>query len=68
MDNSGIYTYDNPEAERNWHHTFRYGYEYHGRIDKKDDIFKDSGTSTYPRSFNDNLSSYLYKYGHEIKL
>lgn len=64
---SGNFTYENPEDVQNYHRTFRYGYELDGRVDKKDSIFKDIGTSTYPRSLNDNIALYLYKYGKEIK-
>lgn len=64
---SGNFTHDDPESVRNWHHTFRYGYQYFGRIDKKDPIFKDFGTHTYPNSYNDQVATYLYKYGEEVK-
>lgn len=68
MDEStGRYTYECPESARNYHRTFRYGYEYSGRIDRKHKIFSSSGTPTYPRNYNDNLSTYLWKYGKEIK-
>lgn len=64
---SGGYTYDDPNGTRNHHHTFRQGYEYFGKVDRKDTIFKEGGSSCYPRSDNDNLATYLYKYGVEIK-
>lgn len=67
MKNSGGFTYDDPESARNYHHTFREGYELKGRVDKKDKIFMDRGSPTYPRSDNDNLANYLYVYGVEIK-
>lgn len=63
---SGNYTYEDPEQARNYHHTFKYGYEFHGRVDKKDPIFKDFGSSTYPRTTNDNLASYIYQHGRKI--
>lgn len=64
---SGRFTYADPEGARNYHHSFRYGYDLKGRIDKKDPIFKDYGTSTYPKRVNDQIASYLYKYASEIK-
>lgn len=67
MKNSGGFTHDDPESARNYHHTFREGYELNGRINKKDKIFNNRGTPTYPRNYNDNLASYLYVYGVEIK-
>lgn len=67
MKNSGGFTYDDPESARNYHHTFREGYELNGRINKKDKIFNDRGTTTYPRNADDNLANYLYVHGLEIK-
>lgn len=67
MRNSGGYTYDDPEAARNYHHTFREGYELKGRVDKKDKIFNEHGSPTYPRNYNDNLAHYLYEYGLEVE-
>lgn len=64
---NGLFTHDDPDAARNHHHSFKYIYEYHGRIDKKDKIFQYNGTSTYPCTENDKLATYLYKYGTEIK-
>lgn len=61
----GDFTCSDPVAANNWHHTFRHGYELLGRIDKKDKIFSDTGTSTYPRNYNDNLAAYIHKYGYE---
>jgi hypothetical protein len=66
METSGGFTYDDPVGARNHHHTFRHGYEYQGRVDTKDKSFKDYGTSCYPRNSEDNLASFLYKYGTEI--
>lgn len=65
--NSGDFTYDNPELEKNYHHTFSKVYDYPGRIDMKW-IKKEMGyaTSTYPCTENDAIHSYLYKYGLEI--
>lgn len=66
MEKSGEFTYADPESARNYHHTFRYGYYLNGRIDKKNSIFKESGTSTYPLREADKVANYLYKYGEEI--
>ena len=66
MENSGGFTHSDPERMMNYHHTFRYGYELKGRIDRKDSIFKDTGSPTYPRNDAYNLSSYLWKYGTEV--
>lgn len=60
-------TYSDPDAARNHHHTLKYGYELARRVDRKDPIFKYSGTSTYPCTQEDNLVNYLYKYGTEIE-
>ena len=67
METSGGYTYGDPDGARNHHHTFREGYEYVGKVDKKVYFFKDCGSSCYPRTFNDNLASYFCYYGTEIK-
>lgn len=67
MKNSGGFTYDDPESARNYHRTFREGYKLDGRVNKKDKIFMESGTPTYPRNDKDNLATYLYKYGSEVK-
>jgi hypothetical protein len=64
---SGDFTHTDPAAARNYHHTFRYGFEYSGRINKKDPIFKDRGSPTYPRNENDNLYSFLYQYGRKVE-
>lgn len=64
---SGEYSYTCPESAKNYHRTFRYGYEYAGRIDKKDRTFSNSGTPTYPRNQKDNLATYIWKYGKAIK-
>ena len=63
---SGNFTYDNPEEARNYHKTFRELYILDGKIDKKDSIFHQQGTSTYPRSYEDNLAMYIWKYGKEL--
>lgn len=63
---SGNYTYGDPDAARNYHHTFKYGYELSGRMDKKNSIFKDKGSPTYPRYEADNVAIYLSTYGKEI--
>ncbi len=67
MENSGGFTYGDPTGARNYHHTFRYGYELHGRINKKDPIFLDRGTLTYPQNDSDNMARYLMHNGCEIK-
>lgn len=63
---SGDFTYNDPEAARNWHHTFRDVYELQGKIDKKDNVFKNYGTCTYPMDKNSQLALYLWQYGREI--
>lgn len=68
MKNSGGFTYEDPDGARNHHHTFRYGYELHGRIDKKDPIFSYTGTTTYPKNKEDNMAWYLMRNGLEINL
>ena len=60
------YTYADPEGARNWHRTIREGYKLCGRINKKDTIFSDRGTSTYPRNENDNMATYIWKYGERV--
>ena len=42
-------------------------YYLEGRIDKKDSIMNNEGSRDYSRNTNDNIASYLYKYGEEIK-
>lgn len=64
---SGRTTYGDPEGARNWHHTFRHVYELRGRVDRKSSVFKDRGTSTYPRNDADNMATYLYIAGNEVK-
>lgn len=68
MKTSGNFTYADPEKARNWHRTFRYGYELHGRVDRKDSCFNNIGTSTYPRNGQDNFADYICKHGNRIKL
>lgn len=68
MEKSGDFTYADPESANNYHRTFRYGYEHFGRIDKKDPIFKDRGTSTYPICEADNMATYLRKWGYEVNI
>ena len=65
---NGEYTYKNPEAARNWHHTFNEIWELKGRINRKDPIFQDRGTSCYPRNDDDNLASYIQKHGFEVQV
>lgn len=63
-----VTTHTNPEVARNWHHTLRYGYELRGRIDKRDDFFMETGTSTYPLTTIDKLGNYIRYYGKEIEI
>ena len=65
MKNSGGFTYENPEESRNYHHTFRSGYELVGRVNKSDPIFKKD--STYHSTANDKMTRYIWKYGKEIE-
>lgn len=65
---SGGYTYKDPEQAQNYHHTFKHGYELYGRMDKKNPIFKDKGSPTYPRYETDNIAYYLEEYGTRIEL
>lgn len=64
---SGNFTHDDPESERNYHHSFKSGYELQGKMNKKDKIFLRLGTSTYPLSYNDKVAHYLYVYGREVE-
>lgn len=64
----GGYTYADPDSARNWHHSFRSGFELSGRIDKSNKIFKDSGTPTYPRNATDNLATYIQTFGKSIMM
>lgn len=61
-------TYSDPEASKNWHHTFRYAYELKGRVDKSDPIFKDRGTPTYPKTAEDRLGDYIKHHGEELEI
>lgn len=63
----GELTYADPESARNWHHTFREGYELVGRIDRKSRIFSDVGTRDYQRCAADNLAAYINKFGTPVK-
>lgn len=47
--NSGRFTHEDPQAAKNTHHTFRYGYELNGTVNKKDPIFTNVGSRTYPQ-------------------
>ncbi len=67
MQNSGGFTYGDPEGAQNFHHTFRYGYRLDGRIDMRDRVFKNLGTPTYPVSRNDQIATYLFKHGERIE-
>ena len=63
----GELTYADPDLARNWHHTFREGYELVGRIDRKNRIFSDVGTRDYPRCAADNMASYIARYGYPVE-
>lgn len=65
---SGEFTCRDPEAARNWHHTYKKIWELKGRVNRKDKIFSDRGTSCYPRCDADNLASYIQRHGHEVDL
>jgi len=67
MENSGGFTYEDPEAARNYHHSFRSGYYLEGRANKKDDVFRSRGTRDYPLTKDDLLATYLRVYGKEIE-
>jgi hypothetical protein len=62
MKTSGGFTYADPESARNWHKTFRRGYEFKGRMDYNHPIFKDFGSPTYPNHRDDQIAYYLSQY------
>jgi len=64
---NGKLTHDDPVAARNYHHDFKYGFELEGKVDKKDAIFKERGSTTYPLYENDLLYLYVSKHGIEIE-
>ena len=66
MQGGGGFTYADPDAARNHHRSFRTGYEFTGRIDRKNYIFGQRGTSCYPRNDADNLAIYLSSFGDEV--
>jgi hypothetical protein len=63
----GDFTYADPESARNWHHTFREGYEMKRRIDRNDRIFSCVGTRDYPRCAADNMAACIHKFGTPVK-
>lgn len=63
---NGDYTYKDPDAAQNWHHTFKYVYELRGRINKKDPVFGNLETSCYPRCHEDNLATYIKTHGWKV--
>ena len=63
----GELTYSDQESARNWHHTFREGYEMKGRIDRKNRIFSDVGTRDYQRCAADNMAAYIHKFGTHVR-
>ena len=63
----GELTYADPDLARNWHHTFREGYELVGRIDRKNRIFSDVGTRDYQRCAADNMAAYIHKFGTHVR-
>lgn len=67
MERSGGYTYDDPDSARNHHHTYRYGYEHIGRIDKKHPAFKAKGSGFYPMTDADRLANYLRRTASELR-
>lgn len=64
---NGEFTHKNPEAEGNYHHTFKYGYELKGRVNKKHPCFSQGGSRDYKRTDEDNLAHYLYLNGTPIE-
>lgn len=53
---NGRFTYTDPESAQNFHHTFRYIYEYDGYLifsKTEIDKIRKSATSTYPIDIND---------------
>lgn len=50
----------------NYFRTFRRMYELTGRVRKSDAEFKDWGSRDYPRTAEDQLASYIQKYGREL--
>lgn len=62
------YTYDDPVGARNHHKSFREGYHLEGRVNRGSYIFKDRGTSLYPRTDNDNLASYAITFGFPVEV
>jgi len=67
MENSGGFTYEDPESARNWHKTLRYGYHLKGAIDKKNFLFDAKGTNRHPITENDLIATYLDVYGTKIE-
>lgn len=62
---NGEFTYANPDAAHNHHHTFRYIYEYDGQliITKKEiEEIKKYSTSTYPIYTEDARAQIIKKY------
>lgn len=44
-----------------------HGYEFVGKINKKDSIFLARGTSTYPQNNADNMAAYLSRNGEVVE-
>jgi len=65
--NSGGFTYRNPEAARNYHHTFRYLYEFFGRLPKKEvKVEMSYSTSTYPVTEADAKARIIMRHGKKV--
>lgn len=62
----GTFTYDDPEVAKNYHKTFRKGYDYQGRIKKADVEKLVKSTPTYPRCYEDGLSLFLHLNAKEV--
>lgn len=66
------YTYPDPKAARNWHHTFTYIYELPAgwRIPSKKSLQKEAykcSTPTYPRTADDILANQIMAIGTKIR-
>lgn len=68
-ESNGEFTYNNPKAANNYHHTFRHIYVYDGylKMNKKEiaEIIK-GGTSTYPVYMDDARAKIIEKYAFKL--
>lgn len=65
--NSGNFTHENPEAVMNYHHTFKYVYEFSGRIPKKEiNKIMSHSSRDYPVYEKDAIARYIYEHGKEV--